>query len=67
MGHHNGLLKRVKIVGPRRARRIKFKSAGARHLNRNKSRSNLRRKRLTRFISDADMPRLRKLIPMMKR
>lgn len=67
IGHHNGLLKRVKIVGPRRERRIKFKSPGARHLNRNKSRANLMRKRLTRYISDVDMPRMRKLIPLLKR
>ena len=57
----------MKIVGPRRARRLKFKAPGARHLNRNKSKANLRRKRLTRFIHKADMPRMRKLIPLLKR
>ncbi|CAD8121094.1 unnamed protein product [Paramecium sonneborni] len=67
IGNHKGLLKRVKIVGPRRARRLKFKSAGSRHLNRNCSKANLRRKRRTRYISDVDMPRMRKLLPLMKR
>lgn len=42
VGNHNGLLRRVKIVGPRHARRLKFKSPGARHLNRNKSKANLK-------------------------
>ncbi|CAD8094128.1 unnamed protein product [Paramecium primaurelia] len=67
IGNHKGLMKRVKIVGPRRARRLKFKSPGSRHLNRNCSKANLRRKRRTRYISDVDMPRMRKLLPLMKR
>ncbi|CAD8122044.1 unnamed protein product [Paramecium sonneborni] len=67
IGNHKGLMKRVKIVGPRRARRLKFKSPGSRHLNRNCSKANLRRKRRIRYISDVDMPRMRKLLPLMKR
>ena len=42
ISNHKGLLKRIKIVGPRRDRRVKFKAPGARHLNRNKSKANLR-------------------------
>ena len=65
--NHNGLLKRIRIVGPRYARRFKFQSAGKRHLNRNKSRSNLLRKRKARYISKADTEKVRKMIPYYKR
>lgn len=52
--NHNSLVKRIKIVGPRHDRKFKFLHAGKRHLNRNKSRSNLMRKRKARYISKAD-------------
>jgi ribosomal protein L35 len=52
--NHNSLVKRLKIVGPRHERKFKFIAVGKRHLNRNKSRSNLMRKRKNRYIHKAD-------------
>ena len=65
--NHNSLVKRIKIVGPRHARQFKFLHVGKRHLNRNKSRSNLLRKRKARYISRADTERVRKMVPSFKR
>ncbi|CAK65008.1 unnamed protein product (macronuclear) [Paramecium tetraurelia] len=64
IGDNKGVMKRVKIVGPRR---LKFKPPGSRHLNRNCSKAILRRMRRTRYISDVNMPKMRKLLPLMRR
>ena len=65
--NHNSLVKRIKIVGPRYARKFKFLAVGKRHLNRNKSRSNLMRKRKNKYIHKADEERVKKMIPSFKR
>jgi len=64
--NHNGLLKRIRIVGPRHARRFKFKSPGSRHLNRNSSKRNLKQKKRDRYIAECDMERIKKMIPYYK-
>jgi len=64
---HKGLLSRIRIVGPRHARRFKFQSANRRHLLRKKSHSNLMRKRKASYIKKADIGRIKKLLPLWKR
>jgi ribosomal protein L35 len=54
-------------VGPRWNRQFKFQSPSKKHLLRNKSRSNLIRKRRVRYVHKADLRRVKKLIPYYKR
>ncbi len=65
--NHKGMLKRIRIVGPRWDRQFKFYPVGNVHKMTNKSRANLKRKRQARFISPVDIKRVRKLIPYFKR
>lgn len=64
---HKGLIKRVRIVGPRHARRFKFKAPGLHHKLRKWRARNLKNKKKPRYISAADMPRVKKLLPYFKR
>lgn len=65
--NHKGMLKRVKIVGPRWNRQFKRLHAERYHLRRKKSSSNLRRKKRAAYIHKADIKRVRKMIPYFKR
>mmetsp|Transcript_70248 Transcript_70248/g.81894 ORF Transcript_70248/g.81894 Transcript_70248/m.81894 type:complete len:173 (+) Transcript_70248:31-549(+) len=65
--NHNGLLARIRIVGPRHDRKFKCRPAGGRHLLRNKSKNNFNRRKRVKFIDPADMRRMKKLIPYYKR
>ncbi len=65
--NHTGLMKRIRVVGPRWNRQFKFYPTGNVHKMTNKSSANLRRKRKPRFISAADIRRVKRLIPYFKR
>lgn len=54
-------------MGPRWARQFKFQSPGARHLRRHKTKANLLRKRRVRYVHEADMGKVKKLLPYYKR
>ena len=65
--NHKGLLKRIKIVGPRHARMFKFRSPGMRHKMRKRSHMGMARKKRARYVSSADIRVVRKMIPDYKR
>jgi ribosomal protein L35 len=65
--NHSGLMKRIRVVGPRWNRQFKFYPTGNVHKMTNKSSGNLRRKRKPRLISAADIRRVKRLIPYFKR
>ena len=56
---HKGLLKRVKVT---RNGKIKLQRAFGRHLRSHKPGQTIRKYRLSKYASDADMPRLRSLL-----
>ena len=65
--NHTGMMKRIRVVGPRWNRQFKFYPTGNVHKMTNKSSGNLRRKRKPRLISAADIRRVKRLIPYYKR
>jgi len=65
--NHIGLMKRIRVVGPRWNRGFKYWPTGKVHKMTNKSSSNLKRKRQARYICKADLQRVKRLIPYFKR
>eukprot|EP01016_Furgasonia_blochmanni_P043827 TRINITY_DN6011_c0_g1_i4.p1 TRINITY_DN6011_c0_g1~~TRINITY_DN6011_c0_g1_i4.p1 ORF type:complete len:233 (+),score=37.87 TRINITY_DN6011_c0_g1_i4:89-700(+) len=65
--NHNALLRRIRIVGPRWNRQFKYMSSGKQHLNRNKSRMNLKRKRKPKMMPLCEREKIMKMIPHFKR
>ncbi len=65
--NHTGLMKRIRVVGPRWDRQFKFYPTGNVHKMTNKSSANLKAKKKPRLISAADIGRVRRLIPYFKR
>jgi ribosomal protein L35 len=65
--NHTGLMKRIKIVGPRWNRGFKFWPVGHSHKMTNKSSGNLKRKKQARYICHADIRRIKRLIPYFMR
>ena len=61
------MITRVKVVGPRWDRQFKFKSPGLKRKISKKNRNNLKRKRRNRYISKADIKRVKKMLPYHKR
>ena len=67
LSNHKGLLRRLKIVGPRHARMFKFRSPGMRHKMRKRSCMGMSRKKRKRYVSVADIRVVKKMIPDFKR
>ncbi len=67
MKNHKGLMKRVVIEGPRWNRRFLFRSAGLTKKRYNKRRPALKRMKQKRYISKADMKRVRRMLPYFKK
>jgi len=65
--NHSGIMKRVRVVGPRFDRQIKFWPTGNVHKMTNKSSANLKNKKRARYISAVDLRRVKRLIPYFKR
>jgi ribosomal protein L35 len=64
---HNGLKKRVRIVGPRWCRAFKCWANNHRHKMVNKSSSNLARKKQPTYVAKAYIRRVKRLLPYFKR
>jgi len=64
---HHGLKKRIRIVGPRWCRAFKCWANNHRHKMVNKSSSNLARKKKPRYIAQAYIRRVKRLLPYFKR
>ena len=65
--NHKGLIKRIKILGPRNNRAFEFKSPGLVKKMSKKRKQTLQNKKKKRFISKADLRQVKKMIPYFKR
>lgn len=61
-------LKRFHVVGKLNERKFKYHAVGHRHLNRNKSRANLKRAKRRHVLGHgADIAKMKKLLPYFKK
>lgn len=67
MSNHKGLLRRIKIVGPRHARMFKFISPGIQHKMRKRNRMGLKRKRRVRYVHQHNIRVVKKMLPDYKK